>query len=328
MTKKHKLNLPDNVSLMPVFGKASTSVFKNLMAFSDVYLLDIGPDFGNIDNTYGLIDWFTNSCNRNLTWIDHHFDCWPQEDIKARYNKQGINNFTMRVANTRSCAEIANTHNFVNQPGSRNLIAYSADVDGAISVILFLFGDKLRAWTKDALVHIAELCDTCKASTNTKSELLHQACYIAKDNTKSMNKFLMSVYGWALDNFVETSVYYKQLVVLQKLYNKTIKPNNNDVFNTLVSVKNNIHMFDTTGTKYVDLSNIASMIYQRGQNQIVIFCSKHSTKISTNNEDINLSEIFKTAGTKYKVNLSPKMWPLNKIMEVLNGSQKHIHSSL
>lgn len=291
--KPHKPKIKEKetgVTFCPVYGPLGSGFTKKTKHYSDVIILDVGPNFFKIDKTIELLEEIKLRPMKTFKWIDHHN--WSQELID-KYK-------CLKVSNSaESCAELIDTTDL--EALSRTIVFYGADCDGLISAALVSMGKSISQEARNELIKIAKLCDTARFTQCKIANILHQAVYMARFNTDSyimMNSILQEIINWASNKMNNKCL--KLIVNLSKAYNENILPNNIKILNSPIVDFKHIKAFNTAHMAYVDLSYICSMLYQDGC-KYVLFMNSGGISINCKAGNIDLTKEFNTCGIKHKV---------------------------
>ncbi len=299
----------DNVILMPVCNGTIKNIIKDRATarFSDIYVLDIGPDFHNPKETYDIID-CVNRGNKKIIWFDHHFDSW---DVLERNMYSKSKNLVL--LRTTSCAEIMKGVEF--EKLSRNLVCFGTDVDGIISAAILCANKYLNDSQIDKLISIARKCDTASFYGDNIAKKVHQAVYIArlKGECIQMVELLVNL---AKNNFM--GKYLKELTDLVKMYELTVNMQNQLILHTSKYTDNNIAIFNSDNICNADLTMIFSRCYSLGYNIVIVENTKF-IRVASNK--VNLKEIFKLDhGMPYKIQLDKHQWNIEDVVNKLKGA--------
>lgn len=291
--KPHKPKIKEKetgVTFCPVYGPLGPGFTKKTKHYSDVIILDVGPNFFKIDKTIELLEEIKLRPMKTFKWIDHHN--WSQELID-KYK-------CLKVSNSaESCAELIDTTDL--EALSRTIVFYGADCDGLISAALVSMGKSISQEARNELIKIAKLCDTARFTQCKIANILHQAVYMARFNTDSyimMNSILQEIINWASNKMNNKCL--KLIVNLSKAYDENILPNNIKILNSPIVDFKHIKAFNTAHMAYVDLSYICSMLYQDGC-KYVLFMNSGGISINCKAGNIDLTKEFNTCGIKHKV---------------------------
>lgn len=299
-----------NIVLMPVCNGTIRKIINDRVnsRFSDIYVLDIGPDFNNPQETYGIIERYMRS-SQNILWVDHHMESWSEE-AKLKYN----NSKNLVLANTRSCAEIVKHIRF--EKLSRNLVCFGTDADGLISAALLCSKNYLNDKQKDRLVDIAIKCDTASFYGDELATNVHKAVYISRLKGTSI-QLLELLVNMAKTSF-NKSRYYNEFMKIVDLYDMTVACSNKLIVDT-------IKTYQSTSNEYIlscgsdnvcnaDLTYLFSQCYFMNYKIILV---ENSTFIRVASNTYNLKELFgESKGMKYKIQLHKSEWDLNKVYEI------------
>ncbi len=314
-TKTKAWEVDQNIVLMPVCNGTIKRIMNDRIngRFSDIYVLDIGPEFNNPQETYDIIDRYS-SANQNITWVDHHFDNWGEE-ARCKYN----NSKNLILMNTKSCAEIVKHMSF--EKLSRNLVCFGTDADGLISAALLCANRYLRESQKDRLIDIAIKCDTASFYGDSLATNVHKAVYIARLKGTSI-QLLELLVNMAASNF-NKSRYYNEFMKIVDLYDMTVASMNklitkgHDVM--LMDDVNNDKtiVFNSENICNADLTYIFSKCYKFGYKIIMV---ENATFIRVASNSYDLKNAFNlTRGMKYKIQLPKSDWPLEKVYNICKG---------
>jgi len=291
--KPHKPKIKEKetgVTFCPVYGPLGPGFTKKTKHYSDVIILDVGPNFFKIDKTIELLEEIKLRPMKTFKWIDHHN--WSQELID-KYK-------CLKVSNSaESCAELIDTTDL--EALSRTIVFYGADCDGLISAALVSMGKSISQEARNELIKIVKLCDTARFTQCKIANILHQAVYMARFNTDSyimMNSILQEIINWASNKMNNKCL--KLIVNLSKAYDENILPNNIKILNSPIVDFKHIKAFNTAHMAYVDLSYICSMLYQDGC-KYVLFMNSGGISINCKAGNIDLTKEFNTCGIKHKV---------------------------
>jgi len=291
--KPHKPKIKEKetgVTFCPVYGPLGPGFTKKTKHYSDVIILDVGPNFFKIDKTIELLEETKLRPMKTFKWIDHHN--WSQELID-KYK-------CLKVSNSaESCAELIDTTDL--EALSRTIVFYGADCDGLISAALVSMGKSISQEARNELIKIVKLCDTARFTQCKIANILHQAVYMARFNTDSyimMNSILQEIINWASNKMNNKCL--KLIVNLSKAYDENILPNNIKILNSPIVDFKHIKAFNTAHMAYVDLSYICSMLYQDGC-KYVLFMNSGGISINCKAGNIDLTKEFNTCGIKHKV---------------------------
>lgn len=298
--KPHKPKIKEKeigVTFCPVYGPLGPGFTKKTKHYSDVIILDVGPNFFEIDKTIELLEEIKLRPMKTFKWIDHHN--WNQELID-KYK-------CLKVSNSaESCAELIDTTDL--EALSRTIVFYGADCDGLISAALVSMGKSISQEARNELIKIAKLCDTARFTQYKIANILHKAVYIARFNSNSddaMNNILQEVINWASNKMNNKCL--KLVLELAKKYDEVILNNNINLLNKPIVDFVNIKAFNTAHKAFIDLSYVSSILYQDGC-KYVLFMNSGGITISCKANNIDLTKEFGICGIKHKVYI-----PINKI---------------
>lgn len=301
-----------NIVLMPVCNGTIRKIINDRVnsRFSDIYVLDIGPDFNNPQETYGIIERYMRP-SQNILWVDHHMESWSEE-AKLKYTDSK----NLILMNTRSCAEVVKHIRF--EKLSRNLVCFGTDADGLISAALLCSKNHLNDKQKDRLIDIAIKCDTASFYGDSLATNVHKAVYIARLKGTSI-QLLELLVNMAASNF-NKSRYYNEFMKIVDLYDMTVANANlvitQGYASLLINDVNNddIIVFNSDNVCNADLTLIFSKCYHLGYKIILV---ENSTFIRVASNTYNLKELFgESKGMKYKIQLHKSEWDLNKVYEI------------
>lgn len=295
------------VTFSPVYGPLGSGFTRKTKHYSDVIILDVGPNFFKIDNTIELLEEIKLRPMKTFKWIDHHN--WPQELID-KYKCLKISN------SAESCAELIDTTDL--EALSRTIVFYGADCDGLISAALVSMGKSISQEARNELIKIAKLCDTARFTQCKIANILHQAVYMARFNTDSdimMNSILQEIINWASNKMNNKCL--KLIVNLSKAYDENILPNNIKILNSPIVDFKHIKAFNTAHMAYVDLSYICSMLYQDGC-KYVLFMNSGGISINCKAGNIDLTKEFNTCGIKHKVYIPIKNVGIKDLTHIID----------
>lgn len=311
-TKTKAWEVDQNIVLMPVCNGTIKRIMNDRIngRFSDIYVLDIGPEFNNSQETYDIIDRYS-SANQNITWVDHHFDNWSEE-AKLKYS----NSKNLILLKTKSCAEIVKHMSF--EKLSRNLVCFGTDADGLISAALLCANRYLRDSQKDRLIDIAIKCDTASFYGDSLATNVHKAVYIARLKGTSI-QLLELLVNMAASNF-NKSRYYNEFMKIVDLYDMTVANANDQITKKNYSdhleymVHRDVIVYNSENICNADLTYIFSKCYKLGYKIIMV---ENATFIRVASNSYDLKNAFNlTRGMKYKIQLPKSEWPLEKVYNI------------
>jgi len=317
--KNKSWEVDTHIVLMPVCNGTIRKILNDRVnnRFTDIYVLDVGPDFHDPQATYGIIDKYMRS-SQNILWVDHHFENWSAEAV-IKYNAS--NNLVLR--DTRSCAEIIKDMKF--EKLSRNLVCFGTDADGIISAALLCAGNFLNDKQKYRLTDIAIKCDTASFYSDQLATNFHKAVYISRLNGTSI-QLLELMVNLAKANFAKGKIY-KELMAIVDKYDEVIAPANRKITSgqdvLLISDVNNtdVIVFNSDNVCNADLTYIFSRCYNYGYKIAIV---ENSTFIRVASNTYDLKSLFKLDhGMKYKIQLPKKDWKLNDVYEICRRRVNH-----
>lgn len=295
------------VTFCPVYGPLGPGFTKKTKHYSDIIILDVGPNFFNINKTIDLLEEMKLRPMKTFKWIDHHN--WSQELID-KYKCLKISN------SAESCAELIDTNDL--EALSRTIVFYGADCDGLISAALVSMGKSIPQEARNELIKIAKLCDTARFTEHKIANILHRAVYIARfseTSDETMNSILQEIINWASNKMNKKCL--KLIFELSEKYDNSVLRNNINLIESPIVNFTHIKAFNTSHMPYVDLSYVCSVLYSGGC-KYVLFMNSGGITVNCKAGNIDLTKEFNTCGIKHKVYIPIKNIGIKHLTDIIN----------